>query len=89
MGIGVDKIGGFKNMKNMLKSTAGKAALVGCAMLASVGSVMAQEGLPTTEVTAAIDDAETAATAIGTAGLTLLGIFIGFKLLRRAANRLT
>ncbi|HET6406451.1 MAG TPA: major capsid protein [Chthoniobacteraceae bacterium] len=74
-------------MKNMLQSTAKKAALMGAALVVTAGSAMAQ--LPTAEVTDAIDDAETAATAIGTAGLTLLGIFIGFKLLRRAANRLT
>jgi len=74
-------------MKNMLQSTAGKAALIGAAVVATAGSAMAQPD-PTT-VTTAITTGEGYATTIGTAGLTTLGIFIGFKLLRRAANRLT
>lgn len=74
-------------MKNMLKSNLRKAGLIGAALVATAASAMAQPDPAT--VTTAIDAAEGHATTIGTAGLTLMGIFIGFKLLRRAANRLT
>jgi uncharacterized membrane protein len=60
---------------------------IGLAVLGTVASASAAAPA-ITDLTGAIDDAETAATTIGGAGLGLLGLFIVYKLVRRAGKSL-
>jgi hypothetical protein len=61
-----------------------KGALVAVPAVVMSGAAMAQTGIDTTEVTAAITDVQTKGLAIASAVTVCLFLFFGWKLLRRA-----